>query len=259
MKKLIIVVMACYGLNARAQVDESKNFLYFYSDSVVYANSIKLRPDFYNSWQLRADSRRVPQEQVKFFNNENGFFANTRRHTIMERGSFSERIVQGKINLFQEVAYDAFLYDRGYRYGRHRYGPPVQQPVNLSMYYNKGYADLKKVNYNNLKRDMADNPVSMDLLEGYRKSANGSKILYVAAGASIVAGLVSFVVKGSSNTRLSDMNSFGHQQGFSSMSSPNFASSFIFLGLGAGLAAGGYAVDRSGYRKLEMAVDAYNR
>ncbi|TKC05885.1 hypothetical protein [Pedobacter frigoris] len=259
MKKLIIVVMACYGLNARAQVDESKNFLYFYSDSVVYANSIKLRPDFYNSWQLRADSRRIPQEQVKFFNNENGFFANTRRQTIIGEGSFSERIVQGKINLFQEIARDAFLYDRGYGYGRHRYGPPVRQSVDPRMYYNKGYTDLKKVNYNNLKHDMADNPVSMNLLEGYRKNMNASKTMYVAAGASIVAGLVSFVVKGSNNARLSDGNSFGHQQGFSSMSTPNFASSFLFLGLGAGLAAGGYAVDRSGYRKLEMAVDAYNR
>lgn len=104
-----MIVMACYALNARSQTDESRNFIYLNSDSVIHADRIRLRPDFGGSLVLRADSRRVPLEQVKFFNNEDGFFANTRKTDLFAGNSFSERIVKGKINLYQEVAYDPVL------------------------------------------------------------------------------------------------------------------------------------------------------
>jgi hypothetical protein len=254
MKKLLMVVMASYALTARAQMHESKNFLYLYSDSVIHARTIKLRPDFAGYWQLRADSRRIPTEQVKFFNNEDGFFANTRRLKLGGETSFSERIVEGRINVFQEMTYDPFLHERGPRYRLRR--EPV---VDFGMYYNKGFGDLKKVNYNNLRRDIADHPESIDLLNNYRKSMTTSKMLYTAAGVSIVAGLVSFLVAGSSDGLSS---SFGDNKfGASSMSSggANFTSSFVLLGLGAGLAIGGYYVQISGSRKLENVIDSYNR
>ena len=248
-----MVVMASYALTARAQMHESKNFLYLYSDSVIHANTIKLRPDFAGYWQLRADSRRIPTEQVKFFNNDDGFFANTRRLKLGGETSFSERIVEGRINVFQEMTYDPFLHERGPRY-RHRREPVVD----LGMYYNKGFGDLKKMNYINLRKDMADHPESINLLNNYRKSMNTSKMLYTAAGVSIVAGLISFLVAGSSNTSNS---SFDGKFGGSSMSSieTNFTPSFVLLGLGTGLAIGGYSVQISGARKLENVIDAYNR
>ncbi|MET4080950.1 hypothetical protein ABIB40_000895 [Pedobacter sp. UYP30] len=40
MKKLLILVMACYDLNARSQMNESKDFLYLYSDSTVYEKKL---------------------------------------------------------------------------------------------------------------------------------------------------------------------------------------------------------------------------
>lgn len=74
MNKLMVIGMVCYGLSAGAQVRQNENFIYLYSDSVIYANRITLRPDHFNSLQLRADSRRIPLQQVKFFNNADGFF-----------------------------------------------------------------------------------------------------------------------------------------------------------------------------------------
>jgi len=106
MKKLLILVMACYGLSARSQENGSRNFLYLNSDSIVYAQKIRLRPDFSGSWSIRADSRKVLTSQIKFFNNEDGFFANTRELNFLGQSSFAERIVEGKINLYQEVVYD---------------------------------------------------------------------------------------------------------------------------------------------------------
>lgn len=253
MKKLLIAALACYGLSARAQVHESKNFLYLYSDSVIYAKKIMLRPDFAGYWQLRADSRRVPTEQVKFFNNEEGFFANTRKLHFVRTDAFSERIIEGRINVFQEMTYDPFLYDRGPRYRDNR-----QSRVDLRMYYNKGFSDLKKVNYYNLKNDMSDHPESMDLLKSYRKSMNTSKIMYAAAAVSVIAGMVSFL----STDNKTDSSFSGHfGDGTSSMNTSlsGYTPSFIMLGVGLGFAVGGFAIQTSGSRHLERAVDAYNR
>lgn len=255
MKKLLIVVMACYGLNAGAQVRQSENFIYLFSDSVIYARNIRLRPDFFNSLQLRADSRRIPLEQVKFFNNENGFFANTRRLNFGRDTEFAERIVDGRINIFQLRSYDPLLDDRGYRDGRRRH-----EAISIEMYYNKGYADLKKVSYTNLKMEMAGNRQAMDLLEGYRRSIRTSRALYIAAGASLVGSLVSFLVAGNTNNdQFFSNNGFGTQNSKSNIKNPNFTASFTLLGIGAGLAIGGYTTSVSGLRRLEQAVDVYNR
>ena len=264
MKKLLMIAMACYGQAASAQgLDYSKNFIYLNSDSVIYADRITLRPDLTGAAQLRADSRRVPMSQVKFFNNEDGFFANTRKQTFTGETAFAERTIEGRINLFQPVVYHR-SYDV-YNYGRRqRYREDWSRGQAATLYYNKGLEDLKKVNYHNLQKDMIDNAVSMDLLDGYRKSMRASTVLYTAAGASIVAALATFVA--SSSGKKKDISSppdwwSGTQGRPSSIDSSrqNFTASFILLGAGLGFAVGGFSTQLSGSRKLENALDAYNR
>lgn len=251
------MAMACYALNASAQVDQSRNFVYLYSDSVIYAQKIRLRPDIYGSWQIRADSRRITTDQVKFMSNEDGFFANTRKFNLTRENTFSERVIEGRINLFQEASYDPYAFNRGYRYRQNR-----PQAVDTRMFYNKGWNDLQKVNYHNLSRDMADHPESIDLLKGYRKSMNTAKIMYVGAGAAVIAGFVSFLAN--SKDKMPDRGSFG-PGGFSKGNSDfgfkksNFTASFVLLGLGAALGGGGALIQMSSTRHLENAIDAYNR
>ncbi|SFC34790.1 hypothetical protein SAMN05421747_10930 [Parapedobacter composti] len=84
------------------QVDESRNFVYFYSDSVLYANRVRMRTDMLNQLVLKADSRRIPLRQVKFLNTDEGFFATTRRLPGLAKEQLSERVVEGRINIFQE-------------------------------------------------------------------------------------------------------------------------------------------------------------
>lgn len=249
MKKLLIVVMACYGLNARSQMNESKNFLQLYSDSTIYAEKITLRPDFLGSWVLRADSRRIPIEGVKFFNNKDGFFANTRKLSYLSQGSFAERITVGKINLYQQLVYDPALFEMDY----HRFRERIPQSIGTRMFYNKGNADLKKINYYNLSTDMADNPESLNLLSGYKKSMSTGTIMYVSAGAAIVASAV-MLFSGNGIKQMN--NSFGNMPNFSAK---NHTGSFLLMGLGAGLSLGGYLVQSSGSRNIERAVEVYNQ
>lgn len=249
MKKLLIIVMACYGLNARSQVNESENFIRLYSDSTVYAQKIRLRPDFNRNWVIRADSRKVPINQIKFFNNEDGFFANTRKLNLFDQTSFAERIIAGKINLYQEVAYSTTPYEMDF----YRFRDRTPQPVGTRMYYNKGYNDLKRVNYDNLSADMADNAKSIDLLASYIKSRRVGTIMYASAGAAIIASVVTLF---SGNDIKRNDRGFGNMPSFEG---GNKTGSFVLLGLGAGLTVGGYLIQSSGARNIERAVDIYNR
>jgi len=243
MKKLLTIVMACYALNARSQMDESKNFVYLRSDSVIHAERVRLRPDFSGSWVLRADSRRVPLTQVKFFNNEDGFFANLRNTTLLGTNSFSERIIKGKINLYQEVDYNPVPFELDH----YRFRDRAPRAISTRMFYNKGYSALKKVSYAHLKMDMADQPKSLDFLEGYRKSKQVGTVFYVAAGAAIVAGLVNFAIAG--NNQNSSIGSFER----------SYLGSLLLIGAGAGLSLGGYLKHAEANREMEKAIDAYNR
>lgn len=248
MKKLLIVVMACYGLNARSQTNDTKNSLYLYSDSVVHAEKIRLRPDFAGSWALRADSRRVPINQVKFFNNEDGFFANTKKLNLFGESAFAERIIEGKINLYQQVIYD----DVPFRNDYYRFRARPRAVANTRMFFNKGFLDLKKVSYDNLNEAMADNPKSLDLLKAYRKSQNTGTIMYVAAGAALLGSMLS-IISGDPFTSTS-----GHG-GMPTYKDRNYTGSIVLLGAGLGLATGGYLIQESGKRNIERAIENYNR
>jgi len=250
MKKLLILVMACYGLNARSQVNESENFLYLYSDSTIYAKKIRLRPDFTGSWSLRADSRRVPIKQVKFFSNEEGFFANTRKTDLFNEVSFAERIMEGKINLYQEVTYDPIPFDLDYYHFRDR----REQAVNARMFYNKGFSDLKNISYYNLSNDMADNPESLDLLKGYRKSMRIGTAMYVGAGAAFLASAITLL--SNSGFKKQNTSTFGHLPDYKSK---NYTVSFVLAAISGGLGLGGFLKQRSGLRNIESAFDVYNR
>lgn len=183
------------------------------------------------------------------------FFANTRKQTLISNAEFAERIVEGKINLFQEVSYQPYLNDYNYR---SRYRP--QGTVDIRMYYNKGFEDLKKVSYQNLKTDMANNQESMYFLKNYRKSINTCTALYVRAGASIVASLITFLVTGRNGQKFTGSAGFpGQNFAPEPFKSPNYTGSYVLMGLGTGLAIGGYVVNAAGSRHLENAVNAYNR
>ncbi|WP_316748083.1 hypothetical protein [Pedobacter gandavensis] len=236
MKKLILTALVGYALAVPALAQDSKNFLYLFSDSIIYAQKVQLRPDFSGYWQFRADSRRVPISQVKFFNNEDGFFANTRRFSLAGESQFSERIVAGKINLFQERPYDPEAFHRPYHYGMER---DRLQIAALSMYYNKGFGDLKRVRYRNLMKDMADHPQSMQFLKDYRKSSQLSKIISVTAGAAIIAGVATLLTGGYSES--------------------SFTNSSILMGGGIVLATGGYLIHLSGKKNIEKAITNYNK
>src|SRR5688572_25519768 len=148
--KPLLTLIAAYAICSRiayAQPDELREFLYLYSDSVIYANRIDLERNYSGSLYLWADSRRIHPEQVKFFNNNRGFFANVKDFNISGETMFSERIRKGRINLYEAKTVDWDSYDDIRNYSRQ---PSVIASRN---YYNKDYGALRKANYINLHED----------------------------------------------------------------------------------------------------------
>lgn len=238
--------MACYGLSAAAQVQESKNFIYLFSDSIIYAEKVRMRYDAFNYPVVRADARKFSTDQVKFFNNSNGFFANTRKLDILGRSGFAERVEEGKLNLFREVNYDPYDYDEEYDW-RYRRGYAYYRGTSMSsdMYFNKGYGNLKRLNYKNLKESMTDAPECMDMLAAYRKKTTTRNILFGAAGASFIAGAIAGFIA-VDHSRIGSKDS-------------GFNTAIALVGSSFGFAFGGVMVHLSASRQLRSTVDTYNR
>lgn len=242
MKRVLTSAIAClFFAGAYAQLDETKNFLYLYSDSVVYAQSIYLERDFRGMPYFRVDGRRVHPEQVRFFNSEEGFYANTSSFGLTGQTMFSERIRKGKINIYEEqfIQWDNY----------HSYYAPYREPevAFTKNYYNVDLGPLKKATYTNLKSDMANDPESLNLLGRYKTVKKAERNFYLAAGTSIAAGMISFVVAGAKKQTLEN-HSF-----------PNFGPSFLLLGAGAGFGITGFIKTLKAPRYLKAAVDGYNR
>ena len=79
---------------------------------------------------------------------------------------------------------------------------------------------------------------------------NTTKVLYISAGASVLAGLIYAVVISNDTDKMLGRNG---------VKEASFAPSFALLGIGAGLALGGCYAGESGKRHLDAAVDAYNK
>ena len=249
--KPLLTLIAVYAICSRiayAQPDESREFLYLYSDSVIYANRIDLERNYSGSLYLWADSRRIHPEQVKFFNNNRGFFANVKDFNSSGETTFSERIRKGRINLYEAKTVDWDSYDDIRYYSRQ---PSVIESRN---YYNKDYGALRKANYINLSEDLADNPQSMAFLHKYRSVKRTQIAMYVTAGLSLIAGIVVM------QSARSDISLNPNGPGFSSDHSTKsrLLSGLLTVSAGVGLATGGYFMGPSGTKHLKRAIDAYN-
>jgi hypothetical protein len=250
MKKMFTSAWLCCACTCAFAQEETKNFLYLYSDSVIYADHIYYESSPYGSPRFIVDSKQIHAEQVKFFNSNQGFFANVRDLTLRGTTSFSERIRKGKINLFERenVDFDRFYYTP---YGTYATGGPA---VSRSNFYNIGYGDLKRTNYANLKVDLADNPRSMMFLRQLNQTRQISTLLLGAGGATFLAGLVTLVKKGSG---AGESDGFPSPGWSSNIKEPNFGPSFALLGITL-LGSVGYLVSLKKTKQLKRAIDAYN-
>lgn len=230
-----------------AQVDERKSFVYLYSDSVVYGNVVELKKPLFGASHLRVDSLKIPADQVKFFQAEKGFFANTKEFSFTGTSQFSERISAGKLNLYEKET-------RSVSYSAGMYGGMGTSTVTIKNYYNMGYGPLKKATYTNLSADLQSNAESMLHLDKFKSTTRTQTVLYGVGGGALLGGIIALV----SNMQSESPSPSGTPQGDVRKNSKAIAPAVAMLGVGAGCFWASYFVSLSKPKHLKRAVDAYN-
>lgn len=171
------------------------NYLYLDNTTVIKGNVIEYKQPFLGSPHFLVDGKKHSNNNVKFYQNDEGFFANVKTVKASYNSSFSRNIRKSRINLFEQTTYHYGTYTMHGAYG---FGggigfiPPTSY---TNYYYNKGYNDLKKVNFNNLSDDMSDDGAALALLYKYEKERKNGNIFLGASLGAVAVGLVSFISK----------------------------------------------------------------
>jgi len=219
------------------------SFVYLYSGEQVNANVVEYRDQFMGGGYFVVGTEQYRADLVKFYKDANGFYANTKRLNVTGKSVFSKRIINGRVNLFeQEKMYTTPSYiDAAGTYN------PGTSSKTIKNYYNKGFSDLKKANYKNLKIDLADSPESMGYINKYRKYENVQIVLSLVGGALIATGITSYFIKTSDVNR----NAPNYKE-------PNTTPNMLIAVAGGGLVGCSYYLSFPKRSKLKKAIDAYN-
>ncbi|HLO59852.1 MAG TPA: hypothetical protein VK179_13985 [Bacteroidales bacterium] len=241
---IVLVLLWMTVSSAFSQVDETRNYVYFFSDSVLYGRIVELRSPMFGGSFLMCDSIKVSKDFVKFFKGETGFYANTININSSGTSTFCQRIRKGKINLYERdvTSYSPGFYSPGFG------GPGMYSSGmvtrNIKNYYNIGFGDLKKAKYKNLLVDLSDNPESMMHLTKYKSVRKTETILGVVGGVAVATGLVAVIATTNHNNGLSKSNT---------------TPGVVTMLAGAGCMWVSYFYSLSKPKHLRQAIDAYNK
>lgn len=240
-KVFLIVLLVISQKILFGQIDESKEYVYFFNDSILYGN-VNYKKPFIGTAYLKVDSLKIQLDKVKFYKNQTGFFANSKYINFSEISSFSERIRKGKINLYEK---ENTNYSPGHfsANGTYMGGSVTKTILN---YYNKGFGDLKKANYSNLSVELNENPESLIHLNKFKRARNTQNTLYAVGGAILIGGFATLINK------TKDVD-------YDTEPSPNVTGNLVAIGAGAVCFAVSYAISFSKPEHLRNAIDAYNK
>ncbi len=230
-RKTQLTLLVLFNLSfLYGQVDESRNYLYLFSDSVIYGRIIQYKKQFVKPYFL-INSTKVKPDLVKFCKNETGFYANLKNLNTWSSPDFAQRIRKGKINLYESRV----IYTNG-------------MPKKIYNYYNKGFGDLKKANYENLHIDLSDNPESEKYLDKYKSFRDGEVLSAIIGGVAVIAGFATLISKTQS----------GDDYGYGEQTEPDVTGSIVTIGLGTACFTVTYILNLSKPKHLKSAIDVYN-
>ena len=218
----------------------NRNFVYTFSDQIIKAHTIEFKEPFLGTSYLLIDSKKMDLNEVKFYRNYEGFFANTSYLSAFGTNSFSERIVAGRVNLYETFKVSSYPGNFNPSTGMYMNGG---FSAKISNYYNKGFSDLKKANYRNLSVDLADDPLSMSHIEKCKSINNTEITIAVIGGTLILGGFVAFI---NSTDKDADTNNIP-------------AGAITAIGLGTAACWVSFFISLSKPKHLRQAIVTYNR
>ena len=177
-KLLFLLLLVPFAVSAQ---DSTSGYLELTSDEKI-SGIVEVKSElFKQKYILLNDSVKYQLNQVKAFQNKDGFFVVFRNSRAVYK--IAKRKETGNIDLYTsyELVYSAGTYSPGF--GPGGAGGGVSNAA--IEYYRKNNGALKSIEYDNLKTNLADNTKSMEYLRSY-KSLNYAKIGLGVLGAGII-------------------------------------------------------------------------
>lgn len=244
MRKILVPLCMLISYCVYGQISmNSEGFVYLFSGEKVNASSVEYREHFMGGGYFVVGKERFSADLIKFYQDERGFFANTKRLNFSKKSIFSKRIMNGKVNLYERVKFHT---TPSYKDANGFYNPGTSS-VTIKSYYNKGFDDLKKANYKNLSIDLTDNSESIRYLNKYKKIRNAQTVLSIVGGVLVAGGLSTLYLK----TKDVNYNDPNHKN-------PNITPNMLVAVIGGGFIGASYYLSFPKRDKLKKAIDAYN-
>lgn len=165
-----------------AQITPKKHLVRLYNDEVKEGTRLTYEYPIMQPSYFSLDGKHFDSENVAYFRNNHGYFANLSPFYGERSERYAMRIKNtGKIQLFEEIDISAYAADT-----LETSNPRRLATGEVWQFYAKNEGELKKGNYRNLKIDLADNPTSLSYLKSYKRMSILQYSL-ATAGASLVA------------------------------------------------------------------------
>ncbi len=240
MKKNLTLIAMIFLIYNLSYSQNQKYFTHLFSGEIHYYNNVEYISNTFSKSYFLVNGNEIQKETVKFYKNNNGFFANTKDLSFSSSSNFVKREISGNINLFSKeyTTFTTVNNSNGLMMGS--LGPNTT----ISYYYNKGeFGDLKKSNYKNLKVDLSDNLKSMSYLNKFKSVKQRETLLYILGGAIMTVGVSSLINK-TSNVPQGETAKTG--------------GSFAIIGLGFGTIITNYLTTKNKHDHIETAIGIYN-
>lgn len=178
----IIFLLVCTHLIAQEKIDESKYFIHTYDGEIIYTKYIDYKTPLFKRNYFKINGEKIEERVVKFYRAENGFFGNIKDFG----GGFAERIIKGKINLFEHINTYTTNVPNANGFG----SPMMTTNTVVNRYYNSGYNSLKVADYENLSVELASNSKSIEILNDFHTAKKKRVMWYVIGGVATVVGIL---------------------------------------------------------------------
>lgn len=224
----------------------NRYFVYTFSNEIIPGGSVEYRKSItdgrsiFEKPHFIIGPRKIVNSEVKFYKNEDGFFANTK--DLSGSSVYAERIVKGRINLYERVTVSHNPGHFNTMNGMYTGGGFTTKKIRD--YYNFGFNDLRKANYKNLRDDLSANSNSLALLNKYKSASNAQITFMIIGGLAVIGGIAGLI-----STSGKD---YGND-------SPTYTGVYIAVGAGVVCEWIGYFISLSKPKHLKSAIIEYNR
>lgn len=170
MRILILSTFMAATLACQAQItiDKLDHKLILFSGEVVNGIELKYEAPTLKQAQFIMDGTSFISDEVKFFQNSHGFFANLAKVHGANAERYALRIRKGRMSLYEEIEMEVYGGDEIKTGDEATMQDPMLASGKMYDYYNIDDLPVRKASYENLKIDLKDNEESMKHIKRFR-------------------------------------------------------------------------------------------